>query len=216
MRYFTLFSLLMLCYVSANCQAFKHFKKGYYFLESGQKVEGYIIPQPFMKEIIYRSDKGSKTERIKISKLKAVVTTEDNYDSLTVLSDDKGEKYLAKFLFASPITKFYYKYVRIVQTGAPVMSMGVASNPGARGTAPSFTNTMSWKSSTYTGTLPVLMYLEGSLTFEITKKNYTDVLIKALADSPKHVSQLKNKEVKYKNVEEFLESYSSAKELMKK
>lgn len=210
MRHFFLLSVAMLLNASAYCQIFRTYKTGYYFSTSGQKVEGLISSTPYAKEISYKSAKGSKPVKIAIEDLKAIVVIDIISDSLTVMKDNTGEVYFAKFLFESPAAKFYYRFKKVVQGGAPVMTSGVTSNPSARGSSPSFTNTQRWSSGAlYSGMGTELMVTDGSGSVEITKKNFTAILIKVLADSPAHVSQLKNKEVKYKNLEEFLETYHS-------
>lgn len=214
MRHFTILTLLLLAHSVAHSQFIKTYKAGYYYSASGQKVDGLISSMAFTKEIFFKTEKGAKSEKIKIDDLKAFVITESmsGFDSLIVMAEgEEGKKkYFAKFLFGSPVTKFYYKFKNNDRPGVPTMTTGVTSNPSARGTSPSFSNTYSWKASGFhSGMLEILMYSDGNTSFELTRKNYIDVLTKALADSPSHLSQLKNNEVKFKNIEDFLESYSS-------
>ena len=214
MRHITVLALLLFSHSVANCQFFKTYKTGYYYSPSGQKVVGLISSMAFTKDIFFKTDKAAKSVKINIEDLKALVITESTsgYDSLTVMAEgeDGNKKYFAQFLFSSPVTKFYYKFKNNDRPGVPTMTTGITSNPSARGSSPSFSNTYSWKASgSHSGLLEIIMYSKGNTSFELTKRNYIEVLTKAFADSPSHVSQLKNNDVKYKNIEEFLGSYSS-------
>jgi hypothetical protein len=208
MNRFSLVTIFLLSYMAGNCQSLKHYKKGYYFTKSGEKIDGYIISVPALFTIAFKPNESSKKSYVKIRDIKAVVLTEEKYDSLSVQNDNVGDSYFAKLLFKTPNTTFYHKYILSSQTGAPTMSTGVQMNPGARGSAPSFHNTYSWRLSSYPGTASIIMFTEGDQTFPLNRKNYFEVLKKALSDSPEHITKLNNKEVKYAKLDEFLESYS--------
>ncbi|WP_207534775.1 hypothetical protein [Desertivirga arenae] len=202
-------SLLFLS-LSVNAQLFKSYHPGCYYTPEGKKVTGYISSQPYSTSIFFKSEKDGKAVKLDIRDLKSVINSGNQLDSLTVLTEDsdRNKSYLADFLLESPKIKFYHKLKPYSSGGAPTMTTGVSANPSARGSAPSFTTTTSWRTSpVYFGMKTQVMYSDGSTTHRLTKSNFRALLLDAFSDSPEHVQQLQNKKVKYKYVEDFLMSY---------
>lgn len=207
-----LITSLVLLFISltVNAQLFKAYHPGCYYNKDGKKVTGLISSQPYSTVVYFKANKEDKPTKLPIKDIKAIINSGQSPDSLTVLTEnsDIEKSYLAEFVLESPKIKFYHKLKKISTGGAPVMSTGVSSNPSARGSAPSFTNTYSWSTSAiYTGLKPILMYSDGATSHVLSKSNFRAVLLEALSDSPEHVKQLQDKKVKFKRVEEFLMSY---------
>ena len=199
---------LLLC-KSSNAQIFKNYHDGSYYTLTGQKVSGLMSYLLYKDRIFFKADKDANSEKIMINDIKAIITTYPDVDSLIVLTEDNKDdkKYFAKFLFATPTTSFYYKFREYNTGGAPTMTIGGAAN-SSTGSQPAFHNTYTWSHSPgYSGTIKIPMYLDGNSTHELTKKNYIDVLSKALADVPDLVQKIQNKEFKFKELDEIFDAY---------
>jgi hypothetical protein len=204
---FVLLSLL-LC-ISSKAQIFKEYHDGSYYTLAGQKVTGIISVLLYKDRIFFKADKDASSEKIMINDIKAIIISYPDADSLTVLTEDNKDdkKYFAKFLFATPTTRFYYKFREHNVGGAPTMTIGGAPNSSA-GSQPAFHNTYTWShSASYSGTMQIPMYLDGNSTHELTKKNYVEVLSKALADVPDLVQKIQNNEFKFKELDEIFDEY---------
>ena len=193
-----LFGLLLCTLAKAQ---YTFFPAGSYYTAAGQKVSGLIYVVPNKNHFLFKKDKDAHYEKINIDSIKAVVIPALS-DSLVVLTEDNKDdkKYLGKFLFATPITTFYYKRRRDTYAGMPNAPLG-----GAVGRAPGRIET------TMTP-----MYLDGNTTHELDKKNYIDVLSKAFADVPDLVQKIQNKEYKFKELEDIFDAYKQESTYSKK
>jgi len=181
--------LLLFVYISADAQSFL---PGSYYTPSGEKVTGLIFIPGNRTLIVFKKDDDAKREAIKLNDLKAVVIPALTDSLVVVTEDDKDDKkYFAKFLFATPVTTFYYKIREQFHPGNPDVPLGapVAKSPGEvmRKMTP--------------------MYLDGNTTRELTKANYIDVLARAFADDPGLVQKIQNKEFKFKELDDIFDEY---------
>ncbi|HVW13331.1 MAG TPA: hypothetical protein VHB54_05910 [Mucilaginibacter sp.] len=193
---------------------FKTYKPGWYYDNSGQKISGLIDFIPYRDRIYFKKDRNASSEKISIKDIKAVVIPHEDIngsqvpDSLTVLTEDNKEdkKYFAKFFCTSPTNRFYYKF-RVYSSGGTPNMTSITRSTAAN---PTPTSTITWRNSpSYSGTMQLIMYQDGDSTFELTKKNYVDVLSKAFADVPDLVLKIQDKEFKFKNVNQIFQQYKS-------
>ena len=193
-----IFSLLL--FTSAKAQ-YTFFRPGSYYTPAGEKVTGLLYWTPNKNHILFKKDQDAHYEKIKIDDLKAVVIP-GVVDSLVVLTeDDKDDKkYFGKFMSATPVTTFYYKIRENTYSGMPNAPLG-----GAVGMSPGHTEIKL-----------IPMYLDGTTTHELTKKNYIDVLSKALADDAGLVQKIQNNEFKFKELNAIFDEYSQESTYLKK
>jgi hypothetical protein len=208
--------ILIALFVSyhAKAQWFKTYNAGYYYNTSGQRISGIISFQPYFDLIYFKTNKDARSEKIKIKEIGSVVVKYGGLtgtDSLTVLTEDDKEKkrYFGEFLFATPTIRFYHKFLK-TSSGGPQLTQSVTINSSARGSQPSFSPSFRVTNSPYySSTRQLTMYQDanGNSTFELTKKNYIEVLSKAFADVPDLVQKIQNKEFKFKLLNEMMNWY---------
>ncbi|MEO3403889.1 hypothetical protein AAFN85_08295 [Mucilaginibacter sp. CAU 1740] len=200
---FLLLSLTILT-LSAKAQTSTRYVPGYYFDNDGKKFTGTIKLNAFNDWFFFKAQPGPLSEKIKIEQVSAVVT---NDDSLTVMTEDNkvNRKYFAKLRLATPVMRFYYKYKFNHFGSGP--SMVINSGPGSSG---GVSNNISWKpgSGIDPSVNPILMYADGGTTFELSKRNYIEVLSKAFADAPEVVTLIQDKKLKFQNVDEIFGRYA--------
>jgi hypothetical protein len=205
-RILLFFIALFICY-NTNAQLFKSYNEGYYYNTSDQKISGLISSQPSKDCIYFKPNKDARSEKITIKDIKAlVILTGRSKDSLNVLTEDNNEnkRYFATFFTSTPYMRFYNKIVVANFGGTPTMSIRPASS-NANGT------TIAWTTSrSYSENVQIIMYRDGSTTYELTKKNYIDVLSKAFADDPDFVQKLQHKKIKFNNPYQIFEEYKHA------
>lgn len=163
-----------------------------------------------MKAIGYRSSKEDKKQKINIEDIKAIVVY--GKDSLVVMTEDGDVRkpYFAKALEVKSPVKFFAKFKAERRGGSPVMSTGVTSVPGARGSASSFRNTYSWSNSrSYnSGLEKVYMYEKAGSTYEITKDNFAEIIKSAFPEDLDLQTRMASKELKFKHLDEIFEKYA--------
>src|ERR1700733_3343790 len=123
--------LLLLLYTSAEAQGFF---PGSYYTPSGEKVTGLIFIPANRTVLVFKKDDDAKREKVEMGEIKAVVIPALS-DSLVVITEDNKDdkKYFAKFLFATPVTTFYYKIHEQFHPGNPDVPLGapVSKSPGS-------------------------------------------------------------------------------------
>jgi hypothetical protein len=182
---FFIVPLLLLLYISADAQGFF---PGSYYTPSGEKVTGLIFIPGNRTVLAFKKDNDAKVEKIELSDMKAAVIPALN-DSLVVVTEDNKDdkKYLAKFLFATPVTTFYYKIHKQFRPSNPNSGLGA---PVAKSAGDVMTNVTP-------------MYLDGNTTRELTKANFIDVLAKDAG----LVQKIQNKEFKFKELDDIFDEY---------
>lgn len=194
MRKNLLIAVIMLFSIAAKAQPYR---EGYYYSSSGQKISGLISMTPSDTKIHFKQNKDARSEKIKIEDIKAIVLIGLINDSLTVLNEGKkdNDKYFSKFFLASPNTRFYLKYQAYHGGGMPTLTT-------------TGLNTYRWTTSrSYYGTAEITMYEDGDTTYELTKKNYIEVLSKAFADVPELARAIQNKEFKFRELNKIFIQY---------
>jgi len=205
--------LLLICLffcISSKAQ-FRSYHAGSYYTTSGQKISGLIDFRASRDRIFFKADKGASSEKILIAEIKAVVLTEPDIDSVTVVTENNKEnkRYFAKFITETKAMRFYYKFRQFNTGGVPEMTTRPSPNPNAGGSQPSFINQIHWSNSpNYSGVMTIVMYQDGETTYELTKKNYVEILSKAFADIPDLMREIQSKEFKFKNVNNMLTGYT--------
>ena len=193
MRKVLLIIVILFFCISVKAQSADSYLEGYYYNTSGQKVPGLISFESSEDFIHFKTDKNSKKIKIKIDDLKAVIIPGFHLDSLPVLTEDNKpkKKYFARLLLATPATNLYYKS-NMVSPGA-----AIGSSPQGRVTV----------SYGHFSEFSIIMYQEGSTTYELTKKNYVEVLTKVFADDPELLTAIQSKDAKFKGVHDMLNQY---------
>jgi hypothetical protein len=200
--------LIALC-LAGQIQA-QDFYKGTYYNNNGQGFPGLIKTRPGKDYIKWKSDKKGHTEKVNIKDISSIVISYNELagpDSLIVLTEDgkENKRYFAKFLFATPNTKFYSKPTLVSVGGVPGMST-LSNVPNSTGTGVHSIN--QWSTSPrYIGTEQVTMYTDGNTTHELKKGNYIKVLSKAFADVPDLVKQIQKKKYKFNQLDDIINYY---------
>jgi hypothetical protein len=190
----TILFILFAVFSSYVAKAQWPFVKGFYYTSGDQKISGLINFSPSKRYISIKADKDSKAKKIDIKDIDSIVMMYGGLtgnDTLIVLNEDNNanKRYFAKFLFASPVTRFYNQFFEY--------SGGGEMTPTRIGLSDRVRMTYS---STYYGRGEILMYQDGNTTHEVTKKNYIEVLSKAFADFPELTQRIQNKNYKYKEL----------------
>ena len=195
--------------VPAKAQRANTYKDGYYYTNSGQKISGLISFNPYEDRIHFKSNESAKSEKIVITDIKTMIISGPEADSLIVLSEDNKEnkKYFAKFIVGTPTRRFYYKFHMHISGGGPTMTIGGAADNSSQG----YHNTYTWSNpSGYSNTVKYLMYQDGDTTYELTKKNYIEILSNAFTDIPDFLHEVQSKGFKFKNVDGMLSRYNDS------
>jgi hypothetical protein len=204
-----LFILMILAISSRIYAQQSEYLEGYYYNTSGQKITGLLKFSPAWSLLHFKANKEASSEKIRIKDISSVVMLTDvppGKDSLAVLTEDnKSSKlYFGKLMQETPVTKFYYKYYEIHSGGMPSMTSYNVPNSTNNGSH-SITH---WSvSAIYSGTGRMIMYQDGNTTYELTKKNFFDIITKAFADQPFLVQQIQSKRDTYKDLNDIFERY---------
>lgn len=199
-------TLLLILILSTNTIAgAQGFVPAHYYNLAWKKVSGLIRFDAADDRILFKSDQNSKTEKVSIKDISAVVIP--NSDSLVVMTRDNNphKRYFAKPYTQTATMSFFHRYESASFGGAPQMTT-MSNMPSATSNA---VHTISrWSTS------PVrsyrddeIMYWDNNTTYELTKHNYIQVFTKAFADAPKLVKRLQNKEFKFYDVDKIFKAY---------
>jgi len=200
MRIILLFSIIFSISWHANAQIFKAYNEGYYYDNAGQKISGLINFEPYKDQIRFKTDKDADSKKIDIQDIRSIVMLSPYKDSLTVMTQDgkENKKYFARYRFETPTMRFYDKFI-LYNVGGSQLTTRYGPN-GSSSTG--------WKMSPmYSNTANMVMYLEGGTTYQLTQKNYIEVLSKACADVPEFVQQLQKKRFRSLSFSEMFDEY---------
>jgi hypothetical protein len=199
--------------IRVNAQWDASYRTGYYYNISGQKIVGFIDCRPELGMIYFKTDKDAKKyEKVRIKDISSVIILHGGYvgaETIPVLTEDgkPNKRYLAKFFFASPANRFYYKFLKISYGG----TAGLTTLSNVPSSSSNALHSINMVSTSPRGSYNdrVVMCSADSTTYELTKKNYIEVLSKSFADVPELVQQIQNKEYKFKQLYEIIKLYRS-------
>jgi len=230
MKKFTLLFLIALSYNQLHAQLFgRHYNPGHFYTTNGKKISGLISFNKFSDYFFYKESDKADNQKYKAADVKALVVIETVKnealgelikskpkgpqtvtDSFVVSSIEKPGRnlYFAKVICDLSSYKLYHKLLPPVG-GAPTMNVGVAPNMGSRGSQPAFHNTYTWSAGrSYPGAYQTY-YEKGGVTYQLTKSNFKAILTEAFSDRPNVVSMLND--IKFKEIDDVIEAYISAK-----
>ena len=198
MRNSIILILLSVFAFDVKSQSSKYYKPGHYYNLKGEKRSGLIFIDPSLNVIGIKNDEKSKKRRVNIDSISSVVA---NNDSLVVLThkNKSDYKFFGRLVATSPVRKFYCIYKRTVSGGTGI-SHSVGS-PGS-GFVPHHPNH-------YSGSIPLYVYQEGNTTYPLERGNYIEILTQAFTDFPILVRKIRNKEIKYKDLNKMFDQYKS-------
>jgi hypothetical protein len=206
----TLLSLLFVVIFSAGAKA-QDDDLDYYINASGQKIEGVISLNYANDFIYYKPTKETRKDtKVLISDIKMVVvnqhTKKESYvDTLCVVADGTSKdqkKYFGKLALASPGMHIYYKSKDIPQLPTYTIRYTTAAAMQAQN------GVGQWEMG-QGGEKLTPMYQEngGNVTYELTNKNFIEILSKAVADYPDLAEQIQNKTYKFKEIGKIFTQY---------
>ena len=192
--------------LNASAQSIKDFRYGYYYTSEGKKVDGFLYCSSTLNSIVFKQDNETEQVTIGLDKIKAIVLANSN-DSLVVKTEDGKEKrrYLATLVASTPTRNFFCKYMVYSTIGSKSMSMSAAPSGGSGlyGNAGSFSST-----SGVTSVEETYFYEDGNSTYQLTKKNYVDVLSKSFADNPVLIKQFQSNYLGFKDLGLIFKKYT--------
>lgn len=180
--------------IGASAQSIKDFRYGHYYTLENKKVDGFLYCPPTLNSVIFKQDNETEQITIGLDKIRAIVLA-NSKDSLIVKTEGGKEKrkYLATLVASTPTRNFFCKYRVYSTIGSQSMSMSAAptmyesGGRGLYGNAGSFSST-----SGVTSVEETYFYEDGNSTYQLTKKNYIDVLSKSFADNPVLIKQFQS------------------------
>jgi len=207
----TLLSLLFVALLGFSAKAQDEENQDYYINTAGQKIEGVITVHYGNDFIWYKADKATKKDtKISINDIKTVVVThqtkkESYVDTLCVVADGSSKdqkKYFGKLMLSSPTLHVYIKFKEI--PGGLVYDIRYTTAAAMQAQ----TGVGQWEWGQDRDKM-ILMYQEkgSDLTYELTSKNYIDILSKGVADYPDLAEQIQNKTYKFKEISKICDQY---------
>lgn len=224
---------ICLCNFESKAQHVRNYKIGFYIDTSGRKHEGLIdfgvsFGGETYDKLNFKTDDSAKNQKVPIATLKSVIIQSSRVpDTLIVLTETDTityarSLYFGQFCFATPNTRIYSRQRIMTQnSGGGMMSIGtpgtnistprgivhIAGTPGTMNVGP-------FGSTEYTVT-QYMFEIDGSLTLPIARYNYKEVLEKAFADDPDLVKKIKNKTLKFQQIQEIMDRYQNRNNLTK-
>lgn len=212
MRAFLIILIVFFLGIRANAQWGIVYRTGYYYDTSGQKIAGLVGLEPSRDYLYFKTDKDAKYEKVHIKDIDSVIIMHGGYvgnETIPVLNENgkPNRRYFAKYAFASPINHFYYKFIAGSYGGTAglttLSNVGSSTSNGLH----SISRVTTSSGGSYSDRM--VMYVEDNTTYELTKKNYIEVLSKSFADVPDLAQQIQNKEFKFKQLDEIIKLYKS-------
>lgn len=213
MRNSIILSVLVLLCINAKAQSSKDFKFGHYYNLKGEKISGFLYCPPNLTSLVFKQDNETPKEIISLDNVSSVVLAANN-DSLVVKTQDNkaSKKYLATQVASTPGRNFFCKYSVYTTAGSQSMSMSAAPTMTASSGRGIYSNANSFSSTSgVTGIDETYLYEEGNTTYELTKKNYIDILSKAFADNPVLIKQFQSKYLGFKDLGLIFKKYNEDK-----
>ncbi|WP_316832289.1 hypothetical protein [Pedobacter aquatilis] len=213
MRNSIILFLLIFTGVNAKGQSAKDYKFGHYYTKKGDKISGFLYCSSNLNSLVYKQDSETPQQTINLDDVQSVVLASSN-DSLVVKTQDNksGKKYLATQVASTPEMNFFCKYTVYTTAGSQSMSMSAAPTMAASSGRGIYTNTNSFSSASgVTGVDEAYFYEAGDTTYELTKKNYIDILSKAFADNPVLIKQLQSKYLGFNDLGLIFKKYNENK-----
>ncbi|WP_231464151.1 MULTISPECIES: hypothetical protein [unclassified Pedobacter] len=205
-----LFAGLIILSLSASAQSAKDYKFGHYYDTNGQKIDGFIYCPPSLNSIVYKSDNETEQKTLSLDKIQSVVLS-GGKDSLVVKSENNkpNKLYLASVAAITPTTKFFRKFNIYTMVGSASRSMGSAPSMQTSNGRANFASTTSFSSgASTTGIDETFFYEDGNTTYELTKKNYIDILSKAFADNTALTKQFQSKYLGFDDLAMIFKKYN--------
>lgn len=204
--------LVIFC-LTVQAQQARDFKYGHYYTSNGQKMEGFLFVPSSLNSIVFKKDNETEKQTIALDKIQSVVLS-GGRDSLVVKTENNkaNKHYLGSIAALTPTSKFYRKFNIYTTAGSGSASMSAAPTMHASGGRPIFSNTNSFSNSGgKTSIDETFMYEEGNTTYELTKKNYIDVLSKAFADNQVLTKQFQSKYLGFDDLAMIFQKYNEDK-----
>lgn len=213
--------------MESKAQHGRNYLAGCYYDTSGVKHTGLIaFGVPFIgtlhDKLIFKTNDSASNQRIPISVIKSVILQKiPQLDTILVLTEMdtityERTQYFGQLCFSTPNTRIYSRTVIKNQSTGGGFSMGTPgytmSTPGGTVHVAGTPSTMSGPYGSTQYTVTQYMYeIDGSLTVPITRRSYKEVLGKAFADDSELAEKIKNKTLKFGDLEEIMSLYQEYK-----
>ena len=205
--------VLVIFSITVQAQEARDFKYGHYYTTNGQKLDGFLYVPSSLNSIVYRRDNETEKQIIALDKIQSVVLS-GGRDSLVVKTENNklNKLYLGSLAALTPTIKFFRKFNISTTAGSGSVSMSAAPTMHASGGRPIFSNTNSFSNSGgKTSIDETFMYEEGNTTYELTKKNYIDILSKAFSDNQVLSKQFQSKYLGFDDLAMIFQKYNEDK-----
>jgi len=207
----TLLSLLLVVIFCVGAKA-QDDDLDYYITTSGQKIEGVISLNYANDFIYYKPTKETRKDtKVPINDIKMVVVSwhskkESHVDTLCVVADGTSKdqkKYFGKLALTSPSMHIYYKSKDMPQLPTYTIRYTTAAAMQAQN------GVGQWETGQGGEKLTPMYQEHGSdVTYELTSKNFIEILSKAVADYPDLAEQIQSKTYKFKEINKIFQQYA--------
>lgn len=223
---FIIFLFVCLFNVESKAQHIRKYQVGCYYDTAGMKHTGLIdfgvgLAESTYNKLNFKINDSASNQKIPIAAIKSVIiqgaSRRDTVLVYTEMDTSTYERtqYFGQLCVSTPNTRIYSRELIKTQNNG-TWSMGT---PGSNMKTPGGTVHMAGTPSTYIGpygsteyTVTQYMYeIDGGLTLPIYRSNYKEVFSKAFADDPELVVKIKNKTLKFGDIEEIISQYQDHK-----
>jgi hypothetical protein len=221
-----IFLFICLFKVESKAQHIRKYQAGCYYDTAGIKHTGLIdfgvgVAVSTYNKLNFKTNDSASNQKIPISVIKSVIiqgaSRRDTIFVYTEMDTTRFERtqYFGQLCISTPNMRIYSRQLLKSQNNG-AWSMGT---PGYNMKTPGGTVHIAGAPSTYFGSygsseysVTQYMYeIDGSLTVPIYRSNYKEVLSKAFADDPELVAKIKNKSLKFGDIEEIMSLYQDHK-----